>query len=123
MANYYGSGQGKLEKLTGPPSPASASSRLMMTAIAASPLPSRPSGGSGGEADGVVPVFVLFPDSGAMGESSPPAALRETLFRIWVNAGTSSPRMLSTSDACSYRFAVNCHCILKVNFLIDTPPC
>lgn len=36
----YGNGQGRPEKSTGPPSPASASRRLMMTAIAASSLPS-----------------------------------------------------------------------------------
>lgn len=37
---YYGSGQGKPEKSTGPPKPASASRRLIITAIAASSLPS-----------------------------------------------------------------------------------
>ncbi|KYN09335.1 hypothetical protein ALC57_18566 [Trachymyrmex cornetzi] len=37
---HYGNGHGNPEKSTGPPRPASASSRLMMTAIAASSLPS-----------------------------------------------------------------------------------
>lgn len=36
----YGKGHGKPEKSTGPPRPASASSRLIITAIAASSLPS-----------------------------------------------------------------------------------
>lgn len=47
-----GKGQGRPEKLIGPPRPASASRRLMITAIAASPLPSMTRGGSGGEGSG-----------------------------------------------------------------------
>lgn len=37
---HYGNGQGNPEKSTGPPRPASASRRLIITAIAASSLPS-----------------------------------------------------------------------------------
>lgn len=40
LLELHGSGHGMPEKSTGPPSPASASKRLIMTAIAASSLPS-----------------------------------------------------------------------------------
>lgn len=46
IETIYGRGQGKLEKSTGPPRPASASRRDMITAIAASSLPSVGAGGA-----------------------------------------------------------------------------
>lgn len=74
-----GKGQGRPEKFTGPPRPASASRRLIITAMAASPLPSSPRGGSGGEVDGGVVEFK--PLTSGIGDPSPPAELSGTLFR------------------------------------------
>lgn len=65
--------------MTGPPRPASASRRLIITAMAASPLPSTPRGGRGGEVDGGLVEFK--PLTSGIGDPSPPAELRGTLFR------------------------------------------
>lgn len=81
-----GSGHGSPEKLTGPPRPASASSRLMMTAMEASPLPSSVrGGGSDGEGARRAPCA---------------CALGGELFRA-ENALDSAPGMFSTRDDCN----------------------
>lgn len=54
-----------------------------MTAMAASPFPSSPRGGSGGEAGGGVPHGSSSLSAGG-GEPSAPAALSGTLFRTWL---------------------------------------
>lgn len=60
---YYGSGQGKPEKSTGPPKPASASRRLIITAIAASSLPSEGTG-FGDSFIVVPPIMSIISSSG-----------------------------------------------------------
>lgn len=60
---YYGSGQGKPEKSTGPPKPASASRRLIITAIAASSLPSDGTG-FGDSLIVVPPIISIISSSG-----------------------------------------------------------
>lgn len=60
---YYGSGQGKPEKSTGPPKPASASRRLIITAIAASSLPSDGTG-FGDSFIVVPPIISIISSSG-----------------------------------------------------------
>lgn len=63
----YGSGHGSPEKSTGPPSPASASKRLIITAIAASSLPSDGSG-LGDSFIVVLPIISIMSSSGGTPE-------------------------------------------------------
>lgn len=66
--------------------------------MAASPLPSTPRGGRGGDVDGGLVEFK--PLTSGIGDPSPPAELRGTLFRTWLLQLEMSPlRKLSTSDA------------------------
>lgn len=60
---HYGNGHGIPEKSIGPPSPASASSKLIMTAIAASSLPSDGIG-FGDSLIAVLPIISIISSSG-----------------------------------------------------------
>lgn len=64
--NIYGNGHGNPVKSTGPPRPASASSKLIMTAIAASSFPSVLNGWLGDSGMAEFAINPITSDSGAV---------------------------------------------------------
>lgn len=103
---YYGSGQGKPEKSTGPPKPASASRRLIITAIAASSLPS--DGTGFGDSLIVVPPIISITSLVKKVVSCPSSgdAPRKRLLR------DSNSYDLGRSRCCSAASCLQCGCTL-----------